>query len=112
MRVLPLQEPDNPSLPRSPSLPREPRGTLSEEGLEPLGEVGAVGDAAEVLQLLVQVVVGAVPVLLPHGDKLWYAVLRRIDAELDDQVFVDGRSERWLIVIHSASARGRPGTVA
>jgi IS5 family transposase len=53
-----------------------------------------------------------VEVLLPDGDKLWDPVLRRIDAELEDEVLLDVMVEALARRRPLSSRRGRPGTPA
>jgi hypothetical protein len=53
-----------------------------------------------------------VEVLLPDGDKLWDPVLRRIDAELEDEGLLDIMVEALARRRPLSSRRGRPGTPA
>jgi IS5 family transposase len=53
-----------------------------------------------------------VEVLLPDGDKLWDPVLRRIDAELEDEGLLDVMPEALARRRPLSSRRGRPGTPA
>jgi IS5 family transposase len=53
-----------------------------------------------------------VEVLLPDGEKLWDPVLRRIDAELEDEGLLDVVIEALARRRPRSSRRGRPGTPA
>ena len=53
-----------------------------------------------------------VEVLLPDGDKLWDPVLRRIDAELEDEGLLDVMVEALARRHPLSQRRGRPGTPA
>jgi hypothetical protein len=53
-----------------------------------------------------------VEVLLPDGEKLWDPVLRRIDAELEDEGLLDVMVEALARRHPLSSRRGRPGTPA
>jgi transposase, IS5 family len=53
-----------------------------------------------------------VEVLLPDGDKLWDATLRRVDALLDDEVLVDRVAEALAQRHPQSRQRGRLGTPA
>jgi IS5 family transposase len=53
-----------------------------------------------------------VEVLLPDGDKLWDPVLRRVDAELEDEGMLDIMVEAFARRRPLSSRRGRPGTPA
>lgn len=53
-----------------------------------------------------------VEVLLPDGDKLWDPVLRRIDAELEDEGLLDVMVEALRRRRPLSPRRGRPGTPA
>jgi IS5 family transposase len=53
-----------------------------------------------------------VEVLLPDGEKLWDPVLRRIDAELEDEGLLDVMVEALARRRPLSSRRGRPGTPA
>jgi hypothetical protein len=53
-----------------------------------------------------------VEVLLPDGEKLWDPVLRRIDAELEDEGLLDVTVEALARRRPLSSRRGRPGTPA
>ncbi len=53
-----------------------------------------------------------VEVLLPDGDKLWDPVLRRVDAELEDEGLLDIMVEAFARRRPLSSRRGRPGTPA
>jgi IS5 family transposase len=53
-----------------------------------------------------------VEVLLPDGDKLWDPVLRRIDAELEDEGLLDVMVEAFARRRPLSQRRGRPGTPA
>lgn len=53
-----------------------------------------------------------VEVLLPDGDKLWDPVLRRIDAELEDEGLLDVMVEALARRRPLSQRRGRPGTPA
>src|SRR5262249_18039632 len=53
-----------------------------------------------------------VEVLLPDGEKLWDPVLRRIDAELEDEGLLDVMVEALARRHPLSQRRGRPGTPA
>jgi IS5 family transposase len=53
-----------------------------------------------------------VEVLLPDGDKLWDPVLRRIDAELEDEGLLEVMVEALARRCPLSQRRGRPGTPA
>ena len=53
-----------------------------------------------------------VEVLLPDGEKLWDPVLRRVDAELEDEGLLDVMVEALGRRRPLSSRRGRPGTPA